>query len=379
MKNQIVTAANDNVPTKWAYYNEFDPYAAQWLRNLIKAGHIAPGEVDERSIADVHADDLKGFTQCHFFAGIGGWSLAARLAGWPDDRPLWTGSCPCQPFSVAGKGKGQDDERHLWPVFFDLIKARRPPVVMGEQVAAAVGKSWLDGVFTDLESIGYATGAAVVPACAVNAPHRRDRLWFVADNLGNSQHDGQPASAFRGCDAQAIQHDSQGQDSPKQFTGASASGNVSSSVMADTSGSGWDEGQSHTSRVHQRIEPQGVAGRSSIDSNGSSVMADTECGGQPRQGQLAQSVNPKARCAGQADRLDHDCSRSFWHGAEYITGPDGKARRIEPSIRLLAHGVPARVGKLRAYGNAIVPQVAAEIIKSYMDCTPHHTEEYHAA
>ena len=98
-----------------AYYNEIDPFAAQWLRELIKAGHIAPGEVDTRSIENA------GFTQCHFFAGIGTWSYALRCAGWPDDRPVWTGSCPCQPFSAAGKRKGTSDERHLWPTFFHLI------------------------------------------------------------------------------------------------------------------------------------------------------------------------------------------------------------------------------------------------------------------
>jgi DNA (cytosine-5)-methyltransferase 1 len=154
-----------------AYYNEMEPYAAQWLRNLIDKGLIAKGEVDERSILDVAPADLRGFTQCHFFAGIGGWSLAARLAGWPDERPLWTGSAPCQPFSTAGQQKGTADERHLWPVFFNRIRACRPFVVMGEQVAAAVGKDWLDGVCADLEGIGYACGAVVVPACAVNAPH----------------------------------------------------------------------------------------------------------------------------------------------------------------------------------------------------------------
>lgn len=159
-----------------AYYNEIDPYAAQWLRNLIANGHIAPGDVDERSIVDVKPDDLKSYTQCHFFAGIGGWSYAARLAGWPDDRPLWTGSCPCQPFSVAGKGEGQKDERHLWPEYFRLIRARSPAVVMGEQVADAVKWGWLDDVFADLEDAGYSCGAAVVPAAGVDAPHRRDRL-----------------------------------------------------------------------------------------------------------------------------------------------------------------------------------------------------------
>ena len=98
-----------------AYYNEFNPYAAQWLRNLIDAGLIAPGDVDNRSIEDVTPADLLGYTQCHFFAGIGVWSAALRGAGWADDRPVWTGSCPCQPFSSAGKGAGFADERHLWP------------------------------------------------------------------------------------------------------------------------------------------------------------------------------------------------------------------------------------------------------------------------
>lgn len=170
-----------------AYYNEIEPYAAEWLRNLIKKGLIADGEVDERSIVDVRGDDLRGFRQCHFFAGIGGWSYALRLAGWPDDRPVWTGSCPCQPFSAAGKGNGVEDERHLWPEFYRLIAACQPAVVMGEQVAAAIGKNWLNRVFTDLEAIGYECGAAVVPACAVGALHRRDRLWFVADAKRNQQ------------------------------------------------------------------------------------------------------------------------------------------------------------------------------------------------
>ncbi|ECY9996269.1 TPA: DNA cytosine methyltransferase [Salmonella enterica] len=133
-----------------AYYNEIDSFAAQWLRNLIAAGHIAPGEVDERSIEDVTPDDLRGFTQCHFFAGIGVWSHSLRLAGWPDDKPVWTGSCPCQPFSAAGKGDGFADERHLWPAFFHLISECRPQHVFGEQVAAGNANAWFDLVQTDL-------------------------------------------------------------------------------------------------------------------------------------------------------------------------------------------------------------------------------------
>ena len=166
-----------------AYYNEIDPYAAQWLRNLISAGHIAPGDVDERSIVDVPAGDLVGYDQCHFFAGIGGWSLALRLAGRPDDRPVWTGSCPCQPFSVAncahGGATGQRDERHLWPDFFRLIQERNPAHVFGEQVDDAVAWGWWDGAALDLEEEGYTCTALVLRADAFGARHERKRLYWV--------------------------------------------------------------------------------------------------------------------------------------------------------------------------------------------------------
>ena len=291
------------------YYNEIEPYAAQWLRNLIAKGLIADGEVDTRSIVNVQSDDLRGFKQCHFFAGVGGWSYAARLAGWPDDRPLWTGSAPCQPFSTAGRQKGTEDERHLWPIFFELIRACRPDVLMGEQVAAAVGKDWLDGVCADLEGVGYACGATVVPACAVDAPHRRDRLWFVAHtDMSHGER-----------------------------------GGVSS-------------------RVH---EEHNFANSRSIHSH----MADSVRLG--RQG--SRTVGRPSDSAQSFDRETNNvvgAGAGFWSGYRWAIGADGKARRVEPSIRLLAHGVPARVGRLRAYGNAIVPQVAAEVIAAFMESRP---------
>lgn len=167
-----------------AYYNEIDPYAAQWLRNLITAGHIAPGDVDERSIEDVQPSDLRGYTQCHFFAGIGGWSLALRMAGWDDARPVWTGSCPCQPFSSAsrGCGRGLECDLHLWPHWRRLISAIRPTAVFGEQVANA--GAWLDEVWGDMEEEGYAFGAAILPAGAVGADHIRERIWFFGNAHG---------------------------------------------------------------------------------------------------------------------------------------------------------------------------------------------------
>lgn len=175
-----------------AYYNEIDPYAAEWLRNLIKAGYIADGEVDTRSIVDVQPGDLAGFTQCHFFAGIGVWSYALRLAEWPDDQPIWTGSCPCQPFSAAGKRKGVEDERHLWPVFHRLISECRPSVVMGEQVAGRGGLAWLDGASDDLESDGYSVGALCLRADALGAPHVRKRIYWASYSKRDEQSRQEP-------------------------------------------------------------------------------------------------------------------------------------------------------------------------------------------
>jgi DNA (cytosine-5)-methyltransferase 1 len=164
-----------------AYYNEIDPWTAAWLHELIKQGHIEGGHVDTRSILDVRS--VKDYVRCHFFAGIGGWDHALKLAGWPADRRVWTGSCPCQPFSKVGSKKGISDERHLWPEFFRLIKKYRPPTVFGEQVAGTLGLQWLSGVRRDLETIDYAVGAANLCAAGVRAPHVRQRLYWVANTI----------------------------------------------------------------------------------------------------------------------------------------------------------------------------------------------------
>ena len=171
------------------YYNDNDPKTAEWLRQLILAGLIPNGVVDDRSIEEVKPSDLNGYTQCHFFAGIGGWSLALQIAGWPETKQVWTGSCPCQPFSNAGRGRTTEDERHLWPVFADLIEKCRPPTVYGEQVASPAGRDWLTGVLDDLEKMEYSTAAIDLCSAGVFAPHLRQRLFWVghAPRFGRGQ------------------------------------------------------------------------------------------------------------------------------------------------------------------------------------------------
>lgn len=284
-----------------AYYNEIDPFAAEWLRNLIKSKHIADGEVDTRNISDVSPENLSGFDQCHFFAGIGGWSCALRLAEWPDDRPVWTGSCPCQPFSTAGNQKAQKDERHLWPIWESLIRKCKPPVIFGEQVASAITHGWLDDVYQGLEAQDYAVGSAVLPACSVGAPHRRDRLFFVAYSKGERKRREQ-------CDI----HETDGgpqRECLQQLNSASES--ISCEDVADTN--------------CQRLQSAARTKFRSIQSQ----------------------VKPSER------------SQSSGRNAEMRGNWD-----VEPDVGRMAHGVRNRVGKLRGYGNAIVPQVAAEFIKA---------------
>lgn len=318
----------------FAYYNEFDPIAAAWLRWLISQGLIADGYVDDRSIADVQPEDLEGYTQVHFFAGIGGWSLACRLGGWEDDRPIWTASCPCQPFSVAGKGAGVADERHLWPHVHRLLAARRPAVLVGEQVAGKAGYDWFDGISADMAGEGYASRAVDIPACAVDAPHIRQRLYWcaVADTDGSGRS-GRP---------EASERSTQQRDAAERVTGEL----VNPSRVGR--GEGWPE-----------YEFRG--GRPAI----ASADAQSDVGNaisQGLQGQFGDVVRPAGRQEPYGFGSAPDDSHSHWSDHEWLTCHDGKARRTKPGLPLLAHGIPGRVAKWRGLGNAIVPPLAAEVI-----------------
>lgn len=163
-----------------AYYNEIDPYCVQWLNNLMDAGLITNGFVDNRSIQDIPHDAPTGYTRQHYFAGIAGWDLAMQIAGWPDDLPLVTASCPCQPFSATGKHAGTKDTRHLWPDFYMLVAIHRPQLLCGEQVGSKAGRAWMARVYADLGDLGYRVGVLNLPAAGVGAPQVRQRLYFCA-------------------------------------------------------------------------------------------------------------------------------------------------------------------------------------------------------
>ena len=345
-----------------AYYNEIDPYAAQWLRNLIDAGHITAGEVDERSIEEVQPDDLKEYERCHFFAGIAGWDLALRLAGW-GDAPVWTGSCPCQPFSGAGQRKGADDERHLWPSFYRLVAECRPPTVFGEQVASKDGREWLAAVRLDLEDLGYACGSADLCAAGVGATHIRQRLFWVANT--NDGPEGLVAGSGRQVE--------RGDENEASFGFGRC---------------GEDGGMGDADREHGRPSP------------GQEEEDRPESGNDGRLGHAA-GRDRWVRESDEGERWEGPAGgSSAWDDCILIPCSDGKVRPTQSSIHPLAHGVspdlgcsrpgetsayraiidpktgrsigqaPWRTGMLRAYGNAIVPQVAAEFVAAFLECRP---------
>ncbi|QHJ79767.1 MAG: hypothetical protein [Caudoviricetes sp.] len=302
------------------YYNEWDPQAAAWLRELISERLIPRGLVDERSITEVKAEDLEGFTQCHFFAGIGGWPLALQLAGVDHRTPLWTGSPPCQPFSAAGKQLGQFDPRHLAPVFLDLISECSPPVLFGEQVAPAIAKSWMCDLQANLEGEDYAVGFAVLPACSVGAPHKRDRLFFGARQLGYT-------------------------DSERHNRQHSLLQRPAEENMSETTG------PSETRRV-------GDTDSERLQREWGNSNQERREGQNFRQTGLLDGTGPEDYTA-----TPH---HGFWSDADWLGCRDGRFRPVEPGAFPLANGIPARVGRLRGYGNAIVPEVAAEFVRAFL-------------
>jgi len=384
------------------YYNNNDPFCCQWIENLIDAGVLPDGKVSSRDIRDIPPSDLEGYDQCHFFAGIGGWVHALWLAGWPRSKPIWTGSCPCQPFSIAGKGAGLEDPRHLWPAFRWLIAKCKPEAIVGEQVDGPAGINWCAGIYDDLEALGYNTPKDEhgqhelysLPACSVGAPHIRSRLFWVAQLEPNRRQ--RAKRAWVPCVTE-------GQS--KQAGGSIGYG---------------DGGVADTEPQHNRTGQPGSRWRDKpSDGSATGRMADNERPGRQQGTAAGNNYNRndtgRQEAAGGFTACD---AVNFWSNSIFIPCADGKWRRvpgrvghpdrsrsqqgseaaeglghrhpfiptsfangmgiqeipsmepeleIEPALFPLADGLPGRVGILRGAGNAIVPQVAAEFIRAFLD------------
>ncbi len=288
---------------------EREPYAQQVLRERFQA--VAYSDSDQPEQPERREREQRGWL------GHGRPRIHPDIRGLDGDsyRGVWllTGGFPCQPFSVAGKRLGASDDRALWPEMLRVIDQARPTWVLGENVPGIITLE-LDRVLSDLERIGYACRPFVVPACALDAFHRRDRVWIVANAVRGRTAEG--LGQLRG--TQGSTEINQGR---RRWTEPSNGG----AAMANTSGGGIRCGSS-----------QRVAGQPSFSGE---TLANADQSGlerrrsEPRQGRPVEL--PEQRC--------------IWEP--------------EPDVGRVAHGVPARAHRLRGLGNAIVPQVAAEFIR----------------
>ena len=360
--------------------------------DLIPFGHIS-----RASIRDLRSSDIPPSTrQAHFFAGIGGWPLALQLANWPSSIPVWTGSCPCQPYSVAGKRKGDADDRNLWPQFLRLIRHHRPPVCFGEQVAGKDGKVWLDGVRSDLEKLGYEVGAADLCAAGVGAPHIRQRLYWVAFATGQGWERRiaeaireEQRTVERGGVIGGVAHSQSTLRGPSPLHWPDHINEIQKGPQSPSSSG--ERGQSCSGGVvhPQRNRPKigedfnpiqykrcNGKGRASIESGRPGDIGTIADGGldnptdprRTRHGLLLPSS--PARDKTWLQESPGRGAFDQWSNFQLIPCLDGYYRRIEPGTHPLSHGVPSRLVKLRGYGNAIVPPLAAEFIRSFLECLP---------
>ena len=339
------------------------------------------------------------------FCDIEPWSRKILAKHWPDvpiaedvkelandpnglipDCDILTAGYPCQPFSVAGQRRGTEDDRHIWPYIFSIIKAKRPSFCVFENVYGHVSMG-LDEVLSDLESEAYATRPFIIPACATDAFHRRDRLWIICRNVGDTKHDGSSTTTVTGSIGKTSEHDTQGQSKTEQSKGASQSrdsGGLGEGTRAEYVGN--SESKRHERRTdaeregpeseqEQRLgirskssgSSKDVAYTQSMHSNGSGEHTQQSEGQVSEFGERSSEVNvantDSERSQGQWREHEPISRQETGHAASY-SDKEIRARKNwqpEPRVGRVAHGVSNRVDRLRGLGNAIVPQISMRI------------------
>lgn len=290
-------------------------------------------------------------------------------------RPdIIVGGYPCQPFSYAGVRKGEEDDRHLWPEVYRLIKEIRPTWGIFENVAGHITMG-LDEVLSDLEAEGYAARPFVIPACGVDAPHRRDRVWIVA-------HSNECADRGNARDREEAYQEEWLQQRDKESH--NLSGITSGTQPADTVGDTEHDGPS-ASRNIGFIQGEQDGSKEAVEqsaraSSRASDVGDTQRGGQSRDARRRSGEKPENGCEAMADTSDsglqgsaqtrHDGEDGTQSDDEQFEGRSGAHEpsegrptlwKPEPNVGRVAYGVSARSHRIRALGNAVVPQIPEAI------------------
>lgn len=394
-----------------AFYNDIEPYSTELLELRVADGWLPDGEISSEDIRKVATQDLSKYGQCHLFAGIGGFPLGARLAGLPDVYRLFTAGFPCQPFSNAGRKAGASDSRYLWPETLAALKSHRPDVAVLENVSGLTSMAFpslrslmdiktslagfrdyiyrkkelgiLNHITDGLEEAGYSVQPLIIPACATDAKHRRDRIWIVciAKSLADTDSrddSGTPRRHGEKTEKERLQKRNQNRQSGQ-------SGDVRA-ARRDLANTGQrrrgepNQGQNQQSRRTQAFST-------------SEDVADAASAGLPRGTQSRIHTKTKGKGARSIKFERSDCTHGHVPNADGINGQgvkpgkphaeigpvkgkrsfgsqsgvDGRLQwAVEPGMGRVVAGLSGRVDRIKGLGNAIVPAVVAEILTHIM-------------
>ena len=297
------------------------------------------------------------------------------------ETDVLVGGFPCQPFSVAGKRKGKEDERHLWPEMFRIIKEARPSIVIGENVPGIINTQMALGqCVSDLESEGYKVQPVVLPACSVNAPHRRYRVFIIAmvdtDNLRLPQHSSEEKEKQVGWTETPL------------VSGSSFMANANSSSRSSWESRGADREISAESEglrggeSERKARKESWSGSENVANPTSFISNGGGRGDHSKEGEIQREIGRKSSFlanstasgsqASSEERLEQEgseeaiavdtCSRTF--------RPEGNWA-VEPNVGRVADGISDRIHRIKSLGNAVVPQltyvIGMSIIKAMQD------------